>query len=159
MMNSSMYKNIHSLKTEMPSDVLELFKANEIGYVRPVRKWKCRQIDPVTSATLNIVDMFPEPEMQVEIPPAEIKIGKLDKKRQEKGQVAKASLDDKIHHWNPFEENLVSDPYKTLIVARLKFETSERTIKLEFEKYGVVKSVKLVTDKEGKSRGYAFVEF
>ena len=87
MMNSSMYKNIHSLKTEMPSDVLELFKANEIGYVRPVRKWKCRQIDPVTSATLNIVDMFPEPEMQVEIPPAEIKIGKLDKKRQEKGKL------------------------------------------------------------------------
>jgi U1 small nuclear ribonucleoprotein len=52
-----------------------------------------------------------------------------------------------------------SDPYKTLIVARLKYETNERTIKLEFEKYGVVKSVKLVTDKDGKSRGYAFVEF
>jgi hypothetical protein len=31
MMNSSMYKNIHSLKTEMPSDVLELFKANEVS--------------------------------------------------------------------------------------------------------------------------------
>jgi hypothetical protein len=30
-MNSSMYKNIHSLKTEMPSDVLELFKANEVS--------------------------------------------------------------------------------------------------------------------------------
>lgn len=31
MMNSSLYKNIHCLKTEMPSDVLELFKANEVS--------------------------------------------------------------------------------------------------------------------------------
>jgi|JI61114BRNA_FD_contig_31_6166754_length_964_multi_3_in_0_out_0_2 U1 small nuclear ribonucleoprotein len=116
----------------MPSDVLELFKANEIGYVRPVRKRKCRPLDPLTSATFNIVDLFPEPEMQTERPPPETKLMKIDKKKQEKVQQAKYELDEKIHHWNPFEENLSSDPYKTLIVARLKFETAERTVKLEF---------------------------
>ena len=83
----------------MPSDVLELFKANE---------------------------------MQTERPPPETKLMKIDKKKQEKVQQAKYELDEKIHHWNPFEENLSSDPYKTLIVARLKFETAERTVKLEF---------------------------
>lgn len=31
MMNSSLYQSIHCLKTEMPSDVLELFKANEVS--------------------------------------------------------------------------------------------------------------------------------
>lgn len=31
MMNSSLYENIHNLKTDMPSDVLELFKANEVS--------------------------------------------------------------------------------------------------------------------------------
>jgi U1 small nuclear ribonucleoprotein len=62
--------------------------------------------------------------------------------------------------WNPFEEkNITSDPYKTVIVARLNYQTTDRTIKQEFEKYGLVKSVQLVVDKNGKSRGYAFVEF
>lgn len=159
MMNSSMYRNIHSLKTEMPSDVLELFKANEIGFVRPVRKVKCRQLDPLSAATFNILDLFPEPEMDAEdnVPAAKPK--KINKKKLEKEQAAKAELEEKLHHWNPFEENLISDPYKTLVVARLKYETTERTVKLEFEKYGNVKSVKLITDKEGKSRGYAFVEY
>lgn len=159
MMHSSMYKNIHCLKTEMTSDVLELFKANEICYVKPLRKRKCRSLDPVTSSTFNVLELFTESEMQVEKPPAETKLMKLEKKKQEKCQQAKAELDEKIHHWNPFEENFTSDPYQTLIVARLKYETTERTIKLEFEKYGTVKSVKLVTDKQGKSRGYAFVEY
>ena len=41
------YNRIHNLKTEMPQDVLELFKANEIAFVKPIKKSKCRKLDPV----------------------------------------------------------------------------------------------------------------
>ncbi len=59
-------------------------------------------------------------------------------------------------HENP---EATGDAYKTLFVARVAFDTSDRRIKREFEEYGPVKKVTLVRDKEGKSRGYAFIEF
>ena len=36
---------------------------------------------------------------------------------------------------------------------------TEKNIKREFEQYGPIKFVRLVEDEDGKSRGYAFVEF
>lgn len=51
------------------------------------------------------------------------------------------------------------DAFKTLFVARLAAETSERALQKEFEEYGPIKRVRLVTDAQGKSRGYAFLEF
>jgi len=55
--------------------------------------------------------------------------------------------------------------YNTLFVGRLAYEVTERKLLREFESYGPVKDVKLVTgkipddDQNGKSRGYAFVEY
>jgi len=53
--------------------------------------------------------------------------------------------------------------YNTLFVGRLAYEVTERKLLREFESFGAVKDVKLVTFKDGeragKSRGYAFVEF
>lgn len=48
---------------------------------------------------------------------------------------------------------------KTIIVARLNYETDEEKLKREFEIFGPIKRIKLIRDLEGKSRGYAFVEF
>ena len=44
-------------------------------------------------------------------------------------------------------------------MGRLAYEVSERKLLREFEQFGPVKNVKLVVDREGKSRGYAFVEY
>jgi hypothetical protein len=39
-----------------------------------------------------------------------------------------------MEEWNPFaDEQLTSDPEKTLLVARLSFKTTEKTLKYEFE--------------------------
>ncbi len=51
------------------------------------------------------------------------------------------------------------DAYKTLFIARLSYETSERKLKKELENHGPIKRVRIVRDQEGKSRGYAFVEY
>ena len=53
-----------------------------------------------------------------------------------------------------------SDPYKTLFVGRINYDTSESKLRREFEAYGPVKKVHMVHDKvTGKPRGYAFIEF
>lgn len=61
--------------------------------------------------------------------------------------------------WKPTEYPLQSDPLKTLFVYRLPFDCDERRIRREFEIFGPLKSVVLVKDKEGKPRGYAFLEY
>jgi RNA recognition motif-containing protein len=46
-----------------------------------------------------------------------------------------------------------------IFVGSLSFETSEEELRKEFEKFGEVSSVKIITDRETrKSRGFAFVE-
>jgi U1 small nuclear ribonucleoprotein len=54
--------------------------------------------------------------------------------------------------------------YNTLFVGRLAYEVSERKLLREFEAFGPVKDLKLITVKNGhedtkKSRGYAFIEY
>lgn len=46
-------------------------------------------------------------------------------------------MEEKTEFWNPFEdEKVVSDPYKTLIVSRLNYATTEKGLKHEFEVSG-----------------------
>jgi U1 small nuclear ribonucleoprotein len=49
--------------------------------------------------------------------------------------------------------------YNTLFVSRLAYEVTERKLLREMEAFGPVKDIKLVVNKEGKSRGFAFVEY
>jgi len=41
----------------------------------------------------------------------------------------------------------------------LNYETNEKKLKKEFEIYGPVKRIRIVKDSNGKSRGYAFIEY
>ena len=46
-----------------------------------------------------------------------------------------------------------------IYVGNLSFGSSENDLRTEFEAYGEVTSVKIITDREtGRSRGFAFVE-
>lgn len=52
------------------------------------------------------------------------------------------------------------DPYRTIFVGRLDYQTNEDKLGRIFEVFGHVESVRVVRDtKTGKSRGYGFVEF
>lgn len=58
------------------------------------------------------------------------------------------------------EKRIEGNPYNTIFVGRLNYSTTEERLKREFEIYGPVEAVRVVTDKyTKKSRGYAFVEF
>ena len=49
--------------------------------------------------------------------------------------------------------------YNTLFIGRLAYEVTERKLLREMEAFGPVKDIKLVCDKEGKSRGICFIEY
>merc|ERR1712165_228474 len=53
-----------------------------------------------------------------------------------------------------------TDPFRTLFVSRINFYTSESKLRREFESYGPIKQIKMISDqKTGKPRGYCFIEF
>ena len=46
-----------------------------------------------------------------------------------------------------------------IFVGNLSYDATESQLEREFERYGDVNSVKIITDREtGRSRGFAFVE-
>jgi len=61
MNTSTQHRQFHEMKAEMPSDVLELFKANDIAFVRAAPKPKCRPLDPVTLTCKDVYNMFSIP--------------------------------------------------------------------------------------------------
>jgi U1 small nuclear ribonucleoprotein len=57
------------------------------------------------------------------------------------------------------DEEVMGDPYKTLFVGRLPFKVDEADLRREFDRYGPLERVRIVRNKDGKSRGYAFLIF
>ena len=70
-------------------------------------------------------------------------------------------LDDPFKDKNipKVDQKAQTDPYKTVFIGRLSYETTEDRLKKEFELFGPVETIRLVKDKAGKSRGYAFCTF
>lgn len=73
----------------------------------------------------------------------------------EKNQLLAADWDPKT----AVKESTTENPYLTLFVARLSYDTTAKKLKREFEAFGEVKNVAVVVDLEGKPRGYGFVEY
>jgi U1 small nuclear ribonucleoprotein len=72
-----------------------------------------------------------------------------------------AKLAAEIEAYKPHEnDDATKDAFKSLFVGRLSYEVDQRALKKAMERFGKVKKLRLVTEKEsGKPRGYAFVEF
>lgn len=47
---------------------------------------------------------------------------------------------------------LQGDPFRTLFVSRLSYDVNEKRLRKEFEQYGPIKRVRIVTDKNGGAR-------
>lgn len=72
----------------------------------------------------------------------------------------KEELKKLIAKYDPHKDpNAHGDPFKTLFVARISYDTTEKKLKREFEVFGTIKRVKMTYDKKGKPRGYAFIEY
>ncbi|KAL6770713.1 SMP12 [Auxenochlorella protothecoides x Auxenochlorella symbiontica] len=74
---------------------------------------------------------------------------------------AAAAIREGLETWDPTKDpNVQGDPFKTLFVGRLSYDTSERKLRRELEEFGPIRRIRIVHDRNtGKPRGYAFVEF
>jgi U1 small nuclear ribonucleoprotein len=101
---------------------------------------------------------------------------KREERKKAKAEEHQRSLEEEIKKWDPHKPSsavaavTTKDAYKTLFVARLSYDTTEETLRREFEAYGPVSRIRVVhkRDKDDvltegdmgdQPRGYAFVEF
>jgi len=90
----------------------------------------------------------------------ETKKQKRERRKREKLEKKEKDIQDNLRQWDPNENpNATGDAYKTLFVSRINYQTSETKLKREFELYGPIKKIRMIKDKEGKPRGYAFIEY
>ncbi|CAM0957141.1 unnamed protein product [Alopecurus aequalis] len=147
--------------TGLTPNLLKLFEARPpLEHKPPVEKRKL----PAYTGMAQFVSRFAEPGDPEYAPPVatcETKAEKKDRIRKLKLEQGAAKVAEELPKYDPQgDPNTTSDPYKTLFVARLNYETSESKVKREFEAYGPIKRVRLVTDRgTNKPRGYAFIEY
>ncbi|CAL5326363.1 unnamed protein product [Camellia sinensis] len=166
--------------TGLTNNLLKLFEPRPpLEFKPPPEKRKCPQYTGMAHFVTNFAekgDPEYEPPVQKGETPAQRR-ARIHTLRLEEG--AKKAAEE-LEKYDPTNDpNISGDPYKTLFVARLNYETSESKIKREFEAYGPIKRVgikehllvvlglycllvrvRLVTDKEtNKPRGYAFIEY
>lgn len=108
-----------------------------------------------------LIDRFEKPE---ETPPpkhVETRDERIERKRREKAEQIQYKLEQEIAMWDPLSSSeATSDPYKTLFVARINYDTSESKLRREFEIYGPIRKIRMVHDVNShKPRGYAFIEY
>lgn len=104
----------------------------------------------------NLFETTPPPAREPFISPKECK-EQLKQRRKEEHQRQNDIL---AADWDPQNNpKATSNAYSTLFVGRLSYETTDKKLKREFEQIGPIKNICLVQDLEGRSRGYAFVEF
>ncbi|CAK9320654.1 unnamed protein product [Citrullus colocynthis] len=147
--------------TGLTANLLKLFEPRPpLEFKPPPEKRKCPPLTGMAQFVSNFVEPDdPEyaPPVQKGETPAERR-ARIHLLRIEKG--AEKAAEELPKYLERDDPNVTGDPYKTLFVARLNYETTESRIKREFESYGPIKRVRLITDKvTGKPKGYAFIEY
>ncbi|XP_019444761.1 PREDICTED: U1 small nuclear ribonucleoprotein 70 kDa-like [Lupinus angustifolius] len=147
--------------TGLTSNLLKLFEPRPpLEYKPPPEKRKC----PPLTGMAQFVTKFAEPGDPEYAPPvkeAETPAQKKTRIHKLKLEAGAAKAAEELEKYDPHNDpNVSGDPYKTLFVAKLSYETTESRIKREFESYGPIKRVRLVSDTStNKPRGYAFIEY
>ncbi|CAH9067339.1 unnamed protein product [Cuscuta europaea] len=147
--------------TGLTNNLLKLFEPRPpLEFKPPPEKRKC----PPYSGMAQFAKIFAEPGDPEYAPP----IKEVETPVERKARIHKLRLEkgaqkavEELEKYDPNNDsNATGDPYKTLFVARLNYETTESRIKREFEAYGPIKRIRLVTDNtNNKPRGYAFIEY
>ncbi|XP_052801165.1 U1 small nuclear ribonucleoprotein 70 kDa-like [Mya arenaria] len=147
----------------LPPNLLALFAARDpIPYLPPNDKLGFEKKRNGYGGVAQYLKEFEDPK---DTPPptrVETKDERKERKRKERAEQIAYKLEQDLALWDPHAANPSTDPYKTLFVARINYDTSESKIRREFEVYGPIRKIKLASDKiseSGKPRGYAFIEY
>jgi U1 small nuclear ribonucleoprotein len=141
------------------ADILNLFRPNEPLPFLPLPREPAEPAPSTLCGVAPFASAFetgPAPPVEHSETPEE----RRAKRRADRAAKHQAQLDGLVAGWDPKRNPAATaDAYKTLFVARLAYETTERKLQKEFEAFGPIVSVRLVKDQAGQSRGYAFIEY
>jgi U1 small nuclear ribonucleoprotein 70kDa len=138
-----------------------MFAADDpIKYIPPVVKRKMPPYGGCAQFVGQMETTPPEPRPVFENP-IERRARQLQEKLDKNNEACEAEAQNWDPHNPPTPTNgdLTQDAYKTLFVARLSQDTTSHKLRREFEHFGPIKTLRVVQDKDGESRGYAFVEY
>lgn len=119
-------------------------------------------LDTTTTANEPPEKIFLNPEYALQVRlDKPTRLERLVTAKKESLQKHKEKLEAAVAAYAPSEDpNIEGDPFKTLFIARLADEVSERKLRREFEEYGPIKRIQIIHDKKtDKPRGYAFIEY
>ncbi|XP_059050334.1 U1 small nuclear ribonucleoprotein 70 kDa [Achroia grisella] len=143
-------------------NLLALFAARDpIPYLPPAAKLPHEKKQKGYDGVGAFLGIFEHPS---ETPPptrVETREERLERRRRERAEQTAYKLEQEIALWDPAASpRATTDPFKTLFVARINYDTSESKLRREFEGYGPIKKIYMVYNKENdKPRGYAFIEY
>ncbi|XP_055538918.1 U1 small nuclear ribonucleoprotein 70 kDa-like [Wyeomyia smithii] len=146
----------------LPPNLLALFAPREpIPFLPPPDKLPHEKKSQGYGGVGAFLDLFEDPK---DTPPptrVETREERIERRRRERSEQVAYKLEREIATWDPTQlAAATEDPFKTLFVARVNYDTSESKLRREFEIYGSIKKIILIHDKEtGKPRGYAFIEY
>lgn len=146
----------------LPPNLLALFAPRDpIPYLPPVSKLPHEKKNGGYIGVGNFLKYFENPK---DTPPpvrVETREERLERRRRERAEQVAYKLEQEIAVWDPAGiPNVTADPFKTLFVARINYDTSESKLRREFEVYGPVKKIIVSHNTiNGKPRGYAFIEY
>ncbi|BHF65166.1 U1 small nuclear ribonucleoprotein 70 kDa [Sparganum proliferum] len=138
----------------LPPNLLALFAPRDpIPFLPPIEKHKHHRKLPYTGVA-QFLGEFEDPSETPAPARIETREERKERKRREKQEQANYKLEQDLALWNPKKNpNATGNPYNTLFVARLNYDTSEHKLRREFD-ISMIKDIAT-----GKPRGYAFVEF
>ncbi|PWN89193.1 RNA-binding domain-containing protein [Acaromyces ingoldii] len=85
---------------------------------------------------------------------------KRDLRREQKTKEKEEKKKKGLESYDPKSDpEAQGDPFTTLFLSRLDYSTTEKDLAREFDMYGPISRIRIVRDREGKSRGYAFVVY
>jgi len=145
----------------LPPTLLALFVPRPPSkFWPPQNKLVCERKRSQISGVAEYVGLFENPKDTPAKPIIETREQELERKKKAKQEREALKVEQGIALWKP-EKNpkATTDPFKTLFVGRLNYETEESQLKLKFERYGKIQKIVMVKDLNGKPRGYAFIEF
>jgi len=127
----------------------------------PVDKLSWEKKTDGYSGVASLISRFEDPADTPAPVKVETRDERYERKRREKAEQVQYKLEQEIALWNPHTSTeATSDPYKTLFIARVNYDTSESKLRREFEIYGPIKKIRMVHDSQsGRPRGYAFIEY
>ncbi|XP_043266401.1 U1 small nuclear ribonucleoprotein 70 kDa [Venturia canescens] len=146
----------------LPPNLLALFAPRDpIPYLPPVNKLPHEKKNGGYLGVGGFLQFFEDPK---DTPPpvrVETREERLERRRRERAEQVAYKLEQEIALWDAARiSNVTADPFRTLFIARINYDTSESKLRREFEVYGPVKKIVVIHNTiNGKPRGYAFIEY